>query len=150
MLSPSDLAPTSDAALRDLLAATASIAVLGARGERHADRPAYYVPAYLQSVGYQLHPVSVHPPHPATILGCPVVQRLDELPETVDLVDIFRRAEDLPAHLDDLLRAAPRAVWFQQGIHNDQVATTLRAAGIAVVQDLCLMVEHRRLCGAAG
>lgn len=139
-----------DAALAGLLAEARRIAVLGARGDSHMQRPAFYVPRYLQEVGYKLYPVPVHEPRPIEILGEPSAPRLSALPP-VDIVNVFRRSEQLPAHEDDLLQLRPRAVWFQLGIVNDAVAGRLAEAGIDVVQDRCIMVEHRRLLpGAAG
>jgi predicted CoA-binding protein len=78
------------------------------------------------------------------ILGQPVFRRLIDIPGELDLVDVFRRSEDIQAHLDDLLSKRPNAVWFQSGIRNDEVAEALAHAGIKVVQDRCLMVDHRR------
>ena len=82
------------------------------------------------------------------ILGAPVVRSLGEISGTVDLVNVFRRAEDLPAHLDALLALRPPAVWLQSGIRDDDFARALTRAGIDVVQDRCLMVEHRRMTRA--
>jgi hypothetical protein len=70
---------------------------------------------------------------------------LSEIPGEIDLVDVFRRPQDIDAHLEDMLAAKPKAVWFQSGIRNDGAAETLAKAGIKVVQDRCLMVEHRSL-----
>jgi predicted CoA-binding protein len=78
------------------------------------------------------------------ILGEPVFRSVREIDDRVDLVDVFRRPSDIPAHLDDLLAARPRAVWFQLGIRNDEVAAELARSGIEVVQDRCLLVELKR------
>jgi hypothetical protein len=137
-----------DEAISALLAEARSIAVLGARGDTHRDRPAHYVPRYLKEAGYRLYPVPVHEPRPLEILDVPSAKGLADLPP-VDIVNVFRRAEDLPAHLDALLALRPRAVWLQLGIRNDRVAAQLAQAGIDVVQDRCIMVEHRRLLPAA-
>jgi predicted CoA-binding protein len=136
-----------DAGLRELLLATRSIAVLGIKPESHGDQPAHYVAAYLDAAGFDLVPVPVYYPEVTHILGHPVCRSLAAIGRRVDLVNIFRRSADLAAHLDDLLAAAPRAVWLQLGIRDDAVAARLAQAGIAVVQDRCLMVDHRRLVG---
>ncbi|MHA7835027.1 MAG: CoA-binding protein [Algiphilus sp.] len=142
--------PEGDAALAGLLSEARRIAVLGARGEKHRQRPAHYVARYLQEVGYRLYPVPVHEPRPIEILGEASVPCLQALPP-VDIVNVFRRPEQLTEHEADLLQLRPRAVWFQLGIVNDAVAGRLAEAGIDVVQDRCIMVEHRRLLpGAVG
>jgi predicted CoA-binding protein len=136
-----------DAGLRALLAATRSIAVLGIKPESHGEQPAHYVPAFLDAAGFDLIPVPVYYPEVTHILGHPVRRSLAGIGHRVDMVLVFRRSADVAAHLDDLLAAAPGAVWLQSGIRDDAVATRLVQAGIAVVQDRCLMVEHRRLVG---
>ena len=77
------------------------------------------------------------------ILGEKVYRKLVDIPEEIDLLNVFRRPQDIPQHIEDILAARPKAVWFQQGIRHDEVAQTLAENGIKVVQDLCLMVEHR-------
>ncbi|NKF24681.1 CoA-binding protein [Solimonas marina] len=133
--------PGGDADINAILAQTRRIAVLGIKTEAQATQPAFYVPKYLVDSGYDVVPVPVYYPDVCTILGHAVYRRLADVPGTIDLVDVFRRPQDLPAHLDDILAARPKAVWLQLGIRDDAFATTLRAAGIAVVQDRCLMVE---------
>jgi predicted CoA-binding protein len=130
--------------IREIVLATKRVAVLGIRSEKDCSRPAFYVPQYLVSAGLQVIPVSAHHLKVHTILGQRMFRRLTEIPDELDLVDVFRRSEDIPAHLDDLLAKKPRAVWFQSGIRNDEVADSLAYAGIKVVQDRCLMVDHRR------
>lgn len=134
-----------DEQIRDMLAATHRIAVLGIRSEAYAERPAFYVPHYLDDAGFEVLPVPVLEPKVTEILGRPTHARLADIPGSVDLVQIFRRDDDIPAHVDDILAAKPATVWMQQGIRNDTVAEQLARAGIRVVQDRCLMVEHRRL-----
>lgn len=136
---------TTRAGIRDLLAATRRIAVLGMRSERHPDKAAFYVPDYLAAAGLEIIPVPVYERELGQMLGRQVYRSLAEVPGDIDLVDVFRRAEDIPGHLDDILAARPRAVWFQSGIRNDEVAAQLARAGIRVVQDRCLMVEHRQM-----
>jgi predicted CoA-binding protein len=93
--------------------------------------------------------VPVYYPDVTAILGQPVYRRVADVPGPIDLVDVFRRSGDIPPHLDDLLAAKPKAVWFQLGIRNDEVAEALARAGIRVVQDRCLMVDHRRATASA-
>ncbi|MDE0853203.1 MAG: CoA-binding protein [Nevskia sp.] len=134
--------------IRRLLAATRRIAVLGIKTEAQAGQPAFYVPRYLLAAGLDVVPVPVYYPEVTRILGQPVYRRLADIPGAIDLVDVFRRPQDIPAHLDDILAKRPAAVWFQLGIRNDAAAERLARAGIRVVQDRCLMVEHQRLAGA--
>lgn len=119
------------------------IAVLGIKPETKADQAAFYVPEYLQSAGYEIVPVPVYFPEATSILGQPVYRTLAAIPGEVDLVIVFRRPGDIPPHVDDILAKRPRAVWLQSGIRNDAVAERLVAAGIAVLQDRCAMIEHR-------
>lgn len=135
----------TDAELSALLASVHRIAVLGIKTAAAAAQPAHYVPEYLQRAGFALLPVPVYYPEATAILGEPVYRRLQDVPGPIDLVCVFRRPQDLAAHLDDLLVAGPRAVWLQSGIRDDAFASALLEAGIQVVQDRCLMVEHRRL-----
>jgi hypothetical protein len=134
----------TDADIDDLLARTKRIAVLGIKTEGQRDQPAFSVPEYLVRAGFDVVPVPVYYPDVTTILGRAVYRRLVDIPGDIDLVDVFRRPGDVPAHLDDILAKHPRAVWLQLGIRNDAVADGLTADGIDVVQDRCLLVEHRR------
>jgi predicted CoA-binding protein len=136
-------------AIDALLARLHRIAVLGIKTEAQAGQPAYDVPRYLDGAGFEIIPVPVYYPEATTILGKPVYRRLVDVPGDLDLVDVFRRAKDLAAHVDDILAKRPRAVWFQLGIRNDVVAERLASEGIDVVQNRCLMVEHRRWAAAA-
>jgi predicted CoA-binding protein len=129
--------------IQDLLAETQTIAVLGIKTEAQSNQPAFYVPRYLASAGFQVIPVPVYYPQVTEILGEKVYRKLAEIPRDVDLVNVFRRSEDVPAHLEDLLAKKPKAVWMQSGIRHSAVAESLARAGIKVVQDRCLMVEHR-------
>jgi predicted CoA-binding protein len=131
--------------IRELLSATKTIAVLGIKTEAQANQPAFYVPRYLHTAGFQIIPVPVYYPQVTEILGQRVYRRLAEIPLDVDMVNVFRRSHDVPAHLDDILNKKPSAVWLQSGIRNDDFAAKLAQAGIKVVQDRCLMVEHRYL-----
>lgn len=134
-----------DDGLRRLLAATRTIAVLGIKTAAQAGQPAFEIPRYLMAAGFDVIPVPVYYPDVTRILGRPVYRSLAAVPQPIDLVDVFRRPQDLHRHLADILAAAPKAVWLQSGIRDDAFAEALARAGIAVVQDRCLMVDHRRL-----
>lgn len=138
----------STAGIRELLNQTKRVAVLGIRSEQNAHKPAHYVPAYLAGAGLEVVPVPVYDRDVSQILGQQVYRSLTEVPGEIDIVDVFRRAEDIPGHVDDILAKQPHAVWFQSGIRNDQVAEQLARAGIKVVQDRCLMVEYRAVRSA--
>ncbi len=137
----------TDDAIREILNETKTIAVLGIKPETHANQPAFYVSKYMADAGYDIIPVPVYYPDVTEILGKPVYRDLTKVPGEIDLLNVFRRSEDIPKHTLDILTKKPKAVWFQLGIRNDEVAERLAEAGIKVVQDLCLMVEHRALLG---
>ena len=120
------------------------VAVLGIKTEQQSGQPAFYVPDYLARAGVDVVPVPVYYPDVTHILGKPVFRRLVDIPGELDLVDVFRRPQDIDQHVDDILAKKPKAVWFQSGIRNDAAAEKLARAGIKVVQDRCLMVDHRR------
>ena len=134
---------TETARIRELLAETKTVAVLGIKTEEHSGKPAFYVPKYLVSTGLEVIPVPVYHPEATSILGQKVYRKLVDVPGEIDLVDVFRRSEDIGGHLDDIIAKKPGAVWFQSGIRNDEAAERLAKAGIKVVQDRCLMIEHR-------
>lgn len=134
---------TTSAQLRTLLESARRIAVLGIKIERA--QPAYYVPEYAQRAGYEIIPVPVYYPETTEILGQPVHRTLATVPGAIDIVNVFRRPNDIPAHLPDIIAKRPRAVWFQLGIRNDIAAGQLIEAGIDVVQDRCLMVDLRMI-----
>jgi hypothetical protein len=139
---------SDDAGLARILRETRTVAVLGAKGE--PSQPAFYVPEYLRTRGYRVLPVN--PTRTGErILGVPVVATLADLSEPVDVIDVFRRPQYLPGHATEILRLPwrPAVVWFQLGIENDAAAETLARAGLRVVQNRCMMPEHRRLIGTA-
>jgi uncharacterized protein len=134
-----------DEGVRRLFAATRRVAVLGIKTEEQAHQPAFYVAAALAAAGVEIVPVPVYFPEVKSILGRPVFRRVADVPGPIDIVDVFRRPHDVPAHLPDLLAKRPRAVWLQLGIRNDQAAEALAREGILVVQDRCLKVDWARL-----
>jgi predicted CoA-binding protein len=133
------------AGIKALLASTRRIAVLGIKTEAQAGQAAFYVAKYLADAGLEVVPVPVYFPEAKTILGKPVYRKIADIPGKLDLVNVFRRPADIDAHVDDIIAAKPVAVWFQLGIRNDDAAEKLAKAGIKVVQDRCLMVDHRAL-----
>ncbi|HVV84057.1 MAG TPA: CoA-binding protein [Kofleriaceae bacterium] len=127
--------------LRRILSTSPTIAVLGIHDD--PTRPAHYVPAYLHQHGYRI--LGVNPALAGKVLfGEPVKASLAELTEPVDLVDVFRRPDALPAHAAELAAVRAPVIWFQLGIRHDQVAARLTAAGKTVVQDRCTLADHRR------
>ena len=133
-----------DAGLARILREARTVGVLGAKAQ--PAEPAHYVPAYLADQGYRVLPVN--PTLLGTkIFGEPVAATLADLPGPVDVVEVFRRPEYLPGHAAEILALPwrPAVVWFQLGIRNDAAAERLARAGIRVVQDRCMMPEHRRL-----
>jgi len=136
---------TEAVGIRELLSRTKTIAALGIKTEAQGNQPAFYVPRYLQSAGFRIIPVPVYYPDVTHILGEKIYRKLIEIPFELDLVNVFRRSGDVPAHLDDLLAKKPKAVWMQSGISNEVVAEALARAGVKVVQGRCLMVDHRYL-----
>jgi len=133
--------------IRALLAQTRRVAVLGIKTEEQSTQAAFYVADYLAKAGLDVVPVPVYYPEVKQILGRPVYRKLVDVPGELDLVDVFRKPSDIDAHLPDILAKKPKAVWFQLGIRNDAAAQVLAKAGIKVVQDRCLLVEHRKFAG---
>jgi len=136
------LIETSDG-IRRVIEGTRRIAVLGIKQEY--DRPAYYVPEYAMQAGYEIVPVPVFYPDATRMLGQPVYRTVSAIAGNIDMVSVFRRPNDIPPHVDDIIAKKPKSVWFQLGIRNDAAAERLARAGIDVVQDRCLMVELKRL-----
>ena len=138
------MAAINDTRLREILATSPTIAVLGVHQE--PEKAAFYVPEYLYDEGYRI--IGVNPQFGGQeLFGERVRDTLAEISEPVDLVDVFRRAELIPQHVEDILAMQPRpkVVWFQLGIKNDEVAKILEAAGITVVQNRCTLADHQRL-----
>ncbi|HEU4742713.1 MAG TPA: CoA-binding protein [Meiothermus sp.] len=135
----------TNAELRDFLAAARTVAVLGAHTNHN--KAAFYVPDYLYRHGYRILPTN--PVFAGqTLWGQKVHANLSEILESVDVLDVFRRSDALPDHLEDILALHPKLVWLQSGIRNDAFAEKLENSGIQVIQDRCLMIVHRQLLGA--
>jgi predicted CoA-binding protein len=133
-----------DASLRELLGRIQTIAVIGIKAGESDD--AFRVPRYMQREGYRILPVS---PKLDTVLGAPVVRSLGQLSEPPDLVNLFRAPAHIPGHVDEILAlpTKPLAVWMQLGIAHPASRERLERAGIRVIEDRCLMVDHARLFG---
>jgi hypothetical protein len=131
-------------AIRTILETTRTIAVLGAHWD--PERPACYVPEYLDGVGYRVLPVNPAGIGRSAWSGA-FVAELGAIGEPVDMIDVFRRSELVPQHTAEILamQPLPKVVWLQLGVRNDAVAAQLQAAGITVIQDRCTLAEHRRL-----
>jgi uncharacterized protein len=132
------------AALTRILERVRRVAVIGIKPES-VGGPAYGVPEYMQRAGYDIVPVPVYYPDTTTILGQSVHRSLTTITPPVDMVQLFRRPNDVPKHLAELLDAKPSVVWMQLGIRHDDVAEALARAGIEVVQDACVKVELGRM-----
>jgi uncharacterized protein len=122
-----------------ILAETKTIAVVGLSSD--PGRAGYFVPEYLQKQGYRILPVN---PHITRALGEQSYPDLLSLDMPVDLVLIFRRSESVPPFVDQAIQIGAKAVWMQEGIRSDSAAAAARQAGLEVVMDACMMVEHRR------
>lgn len=132
-----------NARARAALLESKRLAILGIKPEDHAAQPAFYVSEYLQQAGYDVVPVPVYYPDCREILGQPVCRKLTEV-GGMDMIVVFRKPKDIPQHVDDMIAARPKYVWFQLGIRNQEAAERLARAGIGVIQDKCTLVEHRR------
>jgi len=124
----------------EILANAKTIAVVGLSHRR--SRPSYSVSEYLQSAGYRIIPVN---PGETDVLGEKSYATLEEIPDKVDIVDIFRRAEFVPDIVDAAIRIGAKCVWMQEGIEHEEAAAKARAAGLEVVMDRCILKEHYRI-----
>lgn len=125
--------------INKILAEAKTIAVVGFSSV--PQKAGYYVPAYLQQRGYRIIPVN---PNLSQGLGEPAYAALADVPEPIDLVLLFQRSENVPPFVDEAIACGARAVWLQLGIANEATADRARAAGLDVVQNACMLVEHRR------
>ncbi len=130
----------SDQQIKELLQKAHTIAVVGLSSSRF--RASYGVSQYMQSAGYRIIPVN---PNEQEVLGEKSYARLEDVPEKIDLVDIFRRSEFVPEIVDAAIRVGARAIWMQDGVVNETAAQRARDAGLFVVMDACILREHRRL-----
>jgi len=125
--------------ITDLLKTCRTIAVVGLSSRRQ--RPSYGVAEYMQAAGYRIIPVN---PNETNVLGEKSYPRLEDVPEKVELVNIFRRPEFVPEIVESAIRIGARAVWMQEGVVHPAAADRARQAGLAVVMDRCILKEHVR------
>jgi predicted CoA-binding protein len=130
----------NSAILRD----SKTIAVVGLSSNRR--RPSYGVSEYMQSMGYRIIPVN---PSESEILGEKAYASLDDVPEPVDIVNVFRRSEFVPEIVDAAIRIGAKCVWMQEGVMHEEAAAKARAAGIEVVMNRCILKEHRKMLVSA-
>src|SRR6266853_157512 len=129
-------------AILELLKKYKSIAVVGLSS--NPTRPSFGVTEYMQCAGYRIIPVN---PNERDVLGEKSYARLEDVPEKIEIVNVFRRAEDVPLVVESAIRVGAKVVWMQSGIENEAAAERARAAGIVVIEDACILVEHRRRVG---
>ncbi len=125
--------------ITDMLKTARTIAVVGLSSKCH--RPSYGVAEYMQSAGYRIIPVN---PNEREVLGEKCYPRLEDVPEKVDIVDIFRRSETVPGVIESAIRIGAKAVWMQEGVIHSEAAERARQAGLTVVMDLCILKEHAK------
>jgi predicted CoA-binding protein len=133
----------NDSVLKEILLSTKTIAVVGLSS--NPDKESYRIASYLKDQGYRIIPVN---PTATEILGEKVYPDLVSVPEKIDVVEIFRKSEDVPPVVDDAIKAGARVIWMQEGIVNEEAAQKAQEAGMQVVMDTCMRVSHRRLIGA--
>jgi predicted CoA-binding protein len=131
------------AAGENLLRNAKTIAVVGLSGSRW--RPSYGVSEYMQSVGYRIIPVN---PHESEVLGEKAFATLDEVPEAVDIVNVFRQPQFVPEIVDAAIRIGAKGVWMQEDVIHEEAAQRAREAGLEVVMDRCILKEHRKMLGS--
>jgi hypothetical protein len=138
VLLPDGMAESADA-IAEILKKYKAIAVVGLSS--NPMRPSYGVTEYMQSDGYKIIPVN---PYEREVLGEKSYARLEDVPERIEIVDIFRRAEEVAGVVESAIRIGAKVVWMQSGIENEEAAEKARAAGLVVVEDACILVEHRK------
>ena len=124
----------------ELLRSSRTIAVVGLSSKRY--RPSYGVAEYMQNAGYRIIPVN---PFETEVLGETAYATLGDVPEHIDIVDIFRKSEFVPELVETAIRIGARAIWMQEGVVHEAAAAKARAAGLEVVMDRCILKDHRRM-----
>jgi uncharacterized protein len=130
----------NQAEISDILKNYKTVAVIGM--SKNPDKEAYRIPEYLIKNGFNVIPVN---PSADEILGRKAYKRLADVPEKIDIVDVFRPTEDIPNYVLDVIKVKPKVFWEQLGIHNPEAEEKIAAAGIKIVYDRCMMVELRKV-----
>jgi predicted CoA-binding protein len=125
--------------ITEILKTHKTIAVVGLSS--NPMRPSFEVTEYMQAAGYRIIPVN---PNETEVLGEKSYARLEDVPEKIEIVNVFRRADEVCPVVESAIRAGAKVVWMQQGIENEAAAEMARAAGLMVVEDACILVEHRK------
>ncbi len=129
--------------IREILKSAKTIAVVGMTASSF--RPSYYVPKYLRDKGYEIYPVN---PRLSEIDDLKCYPNLMSVPVHIDIVEVFRKSEDVMPHAEEALAVRPGTFWMQSGIINQQAATMLAQAGIRVVMDRCMYTDHLYIASA--
>src|SRR5215471_5586079 len=132
----------SDKEMKDILLSIKTIASVGLSSSQ--EKESYWIVAYLKEQGYHIIPVN---PTATEILGEKVYPSLSDIPDKVDVVQVFRKSEDVPPVVDEAVKIGAKVVWMQEGIVNEEAAKKAREAGLQVVMNACMRATHRRLIG---
>ena len=125
-----------------ILRESKTIAVVGLSS--NPMRPSHGVTEYMQGAGYRIIPVN---PNETEVLGEKSYARLEDVPENIDIVNVFRRAEEVAPVVESAIRIGAKVVWMQLGVESEEAAEKARAAGLTVIEDACILVEHRKRAG---
>jgi predicted CoA-binding protein len=128
--------------ITEILKKCKTIAVVGLSS--NPMRPSFGVTEYMQDAGYRIIPVN---PNETEVLGEKSYARLEDVPEKIEIVDVFRRAEEVPEVVESAIRVGAKVVWMQLGVENEAAAESARAAGLVVIVDACILIEHRKRTG---
>lgn len=132
----------SDQVMKEILLSVRTIASVGLSS--NMEKESYWIVSYLKDQGYRIIPVN---PTAAEILGEKAYPSLSAIPDKVDVVQVFRKSEDVPPVVDEAIKIGAKVVWMQEGIVNEEAAQKARDAGLQVVMDACMRATHRRLIG---
>jgi predicted CoA-binding protein len=133
----------NDQVMKDILLSARTVASVGLSS--NMEKESYWIVSYLKEQGYHVIPVN---PTAKEILGEKAYPDLESIPEKIDVVQVFRKPEDVPPVVDSAIRAGAKVIWMQEGIVNEEAAQKAREAGLQVVMDACMRATHQRLIGA--